>query len=359
MTQEGRQEELSPSMEEVLSAKPDFPEIDIHAEELTGLAEPGDWPEPRNWPEREQGLADDLDFADLIQAGGGIDDPLARAEEAELFADTAMEEALVVPLASPLGESPVELDSDMREMFEEFLDLDDEAGLIAQSGELESDIAEQILQSEIASRISREEDEGETGGDGKWQLHEERPPVPETPKMAGQRLSFDELIELLSAEKEGRAAWQAMEGEGDAPKEAGAGAEGAAGRGVVDDPEYHRLLANAQSCLLNEEYRRAIDLGITLVDRYGENSRLRSMLGQAYFRLHAYRESAREFQQLLRIEPQNQEAHEKLGIIFANQGAFPAAIAHWEHLLELAPERRDIRESIQRARQFIDQTEAP
>jgi cytochrome c-type biogenesis protein CcmH/NrfG len=85
---------------------------------------------------------------------------------------------------------------------------------------------------------------------------------------------------------------------------------------------------------------------------------VRVLLGQSYFRANAFRESAREFQRILKIDPRNKEAHEKLGVIYANQGAFPRAIAHWEYLLQLAPERRDIFESIQRAKQFINQTES-
>ena len=126
----------------------------------------------------------------------------------------------------------------------------------------------------------------------------------------------------------------------------------------MDDPDRDRAYANALSRFLNEEFRQTIELCTDILARRGDDQQVRSLLGQAYFRANAFRESAREFQQLLKMDPNNREAHEKLGVIYANQGAFPQAIAHWELLLQISPERSDILESIQRAKQFINQAES-
>ena len=125
-----------------------------------------------------------------------------------------------------------------------------------------------------------------------------------------------------------------------------------------DDPGRDRAYATALSHYLSEEYRQTIDICTALLNLHESDFQVRALLGQAFFRTHAFRDAAREFQRVLKNDPRNKEAHEKLGVIYANQGSFPRAIAHWEYLLQLAPERRDIYDSIQRARHFIDQSES-
>jgi serine phosphatase RsbU (regulator of sigma subunit)/anti-sigma regulatory factor (Ser/Thr protein kinase)/tetratricopeptide (TPR) repeat protein len=313
---------------------------------------------------------DDLDFAEILETGDGIEDPFAHKEELKKFPAAAMEDAVVIRAEKEPETNPDLFATDaapaLQDVFEEFLELEDEAGLISESGELESDIIEQILQNEIASRMNWEIGEmGEAGATpGElWNLQE----VPVSP--AGQsaeegqdrhRLSFDELIDILSAEKNEEKQW-AAQGVPESLDQTGNQGEALAAdaQAMSEDPERDRAYTRALSRFLNEEYRETIEICTGILDRYGEDNQVRSLLGQAYFRTHAFRESTREFQRVLRADPKNKDAHEKLGIIYANQGAFPRAIAHWEYLLKLAPERHDISESIQRAKQFINQTESP
>jgi len=219
------------------------------------------------------------------------------------------------------------------------------------------------LQNEIASRMNWQVGEQEGAGPdlaGQWQLEEAAGEVsPGEEEVKDQhRLSFDELIDLLSAEKNGGKEWPEPGLEAAERARSSEGGGSAAAPAHADDPDRDRAYANALSRFLNEEYRQSIEICSEILARDGGDTQVRVLLGQSYFRANAFRESAREFQRILKIDPRNKEAHEKLGVIYANQGAFPRAIAHWEYLLQLAPERRDIFESIQRAKQFINQTES-
>ncbi len=310
--------------------------------------------------------ADDLDFAEMIDTGGGIEDPIDRAEEQKKFPAEPMEDAIVLPAEEELLQDTASYGEDttptLTDLFDEFLEIEEEAGLISESGELESDIVEQILQNEIASRMNWEIGAGEEGGAEQWKLQEapaSAKPV-DNEQRDSHRLSFDELIELLSTEKAEEKHWpSATFAEGNGQDSEPDDADEQSTTAASDNPDRDRFFASALSYFLNEEYRQAIELCTALLARQGDDLQARALLGQAYFRTNAYRESAREFQRLLKIDPKNKEAHEKLGVIYANQGSFPRAIAHWEYLLQLAPDRRDIRESIQRAKQFINQTESP
>jgi serine phosphatase RsbU (regulator of sigma subunit)/anti-sigma regulatory factor (Ser/Thr protein kinase)/tetratricopeptide (TPR) repeat protein len=316
-------------------------------------------------PDSAELSTDELDFADIIEAGGGIDDPFDHADEKKKFPTEPMEDAVVIRAHEKLENEPLLFSEDaepaLKDIFDEFLELDDEAGLISDSGELESDIVEQILQNEIASRMNWEIGSGEEGNNDQWNLQEASASdtKPDSERQGSHRLSFDDLIELLSAEKGEEKQWPAA---GFAEDNGSDGESSEAASGIrpeaTDNPERDRAFASALSRFLNEEYRQAIELCTDILSRQGEDIEVRTLLGQAYFRTQSYRESAREFQRLLTLDSKNKEAHEKLGVIYANQGAFPKAIAHWEYLLQLAPERRDIRESIQRAKQFINQTES-
>ena len=311
---------------------------------------------------------DDLDFADILEMGAGIEDPFALNEDHKKFPTTPVEEAVIVRSDEEMDREFVHFDADaeppLKDVFEEFLEIEDEAGLISDTGELESDIVEQILQNEIASRINWEAGKPGTGNADdaeQWNLQE----VPhstqgsEDKSQDRHRLSFDELIDILSAEKGDDKQWHAADFEGpQAQNTENDEMPTKEAHVVVDDPDRDRAYANALSRFLNEEFRQTIELCTDILARRGDDQQVRSLLGQAYFRANAFRESAREFQQLLKMDPNNREAHEKLGVIYANQGAFPQAIAHWELLLQISPERSDILESIQRAKQFINQAES-
>ena len=373
----GAGEKAAPVEEELLDLPPEIVPLEAVAQAEAGNVE-------SNLPERniepplpEPGLelrddeddltSDDLDFADILETGGGLEDPFALREEGRRFPAAPMEEAVVLPAAEPEREdfNPPQEDADpaLRDIFEEFLEIDEEAGLISESGELENEIIEQILQNEIASRMNWQVGEQEGAGPdlaGQWQLEEAAGEVsPGEEEVKDQhRLSFDELIDLLSAEKNGGKEWPEPGLEAAERARSSEGGGSAAAPAHADDPDRDRAYANALSRFLNEEYRQSIEICSEILARDGGDTQVRVLLGQSYFRANAFRESAREFQRILKIDPRNKEAHEKLGVIYANQGAFPRAIAHWEYLLQLAPERRDIFESIQRAKQFINQTES-
>jgi len=311
--------------------------------------------------------AEDLDFAEILESGAGLDDPFAHKEEARNFPAAPVEDAVVVADAVPPAEELLLPADDavpaLQDLFEEFLELEDEAGLISETGELENDIVEQILQNEIASRMNWEIGlTGDAAPHGVLLPGEMPGPVPAAAEAASpaeerHRLSFDELIDLLNAEKGDEKSWPVADAEGGGQTEENEAAAVSA-PGLSDDPRRDRAYASALSHYLNEEYRQTITVCTELLGLQEDDIQVRALLGQALFRSHAFRESAREFQRVLKVDPRNKEAHEKLGVIYANQGAFPRAIAHWEYLLQLAPERRDIFDSIQRAKQFINQTES-
>jgi len=309
--------------------------------------------------------ADDLDFAEILESGAGIEDPFVHKEDSASFPPAPVEEAVIVTEADERKADALfqeeEAGPALEDIFEEFLNLEEEAGLISDTGELENDIVEQILQNEIASRmnwelglaeperapgLSQSGQEGLPGAAGQKESGEER-----------HRLSFDELIDLLSAERAEEKPWPAaleagniLQNSDEMPAEST--------QIPGDDPGRDRAYAAALSHYLSEEYRQTIEICTALLGLHAEDYQVRALLGQALFRTHDFRNAAREFQRVLKNDPKNKEAHEKLGVIYANQGSFPRAIAHWEYLLQLAPERRDIYDSIQRARQFINQSES-
>ncbi len=309
--------------------------------------------------------AEEFDFAAILNAGGGLEDPFAQGQDETLFAKAEAEDAEVVDEEELQVDNAEQFAADLApalsDAFDEFLEIEDEQRLINTTGELESEIIDQILQNEIADRINREPGAETTAADDSWNIEEtSSAPAAETARDSSEhRLSFDELIELLSTDTPNEEKWApAGPGNGHGEKGNAEEGDGESPNHHSGDPERDKALAQALSLFLTEEFDQTIDICTAMLAKHGEDGQVRALLGQSLFRMQRYREAAQQFRLLLKGEPKNRDAHEKLGVIYANQGAFPQAIYYWEQLLQLSPERRDIRDSIQRAKRFMNQSES-
>jgi cytochrome c-type biogenesis protein CcmH/NrfG len=82
--------------------------------------------------------------------------------------------------------------------------------------------------------------------------------------------------------------------------------------------------------------------------------RAHSILGNAYFREKKFKEASNEYERVIDLDPTNEKACENLAIAYAKQGELEKAIHHWERLLNISPNRMDVRLSIQRAKAFLE-----
>jgi cytochrome c-type biogenesis protein CcmH/NrfG len=102
-----------------------------------------------------------------------------------------------------------------------------------------------------------------------------------------------------------------------------------------------------------ERFDLAIDTARSFLKDFPDDHHAQMLLGNSYFRMQQYREAQRIYENVLRIDPQNTNAYENLGVVYANQGDFLRAVEKWEKLLQIAPNRSDIRRSIERAKKFL------
>lgn len=313
-----------------------------------------------------QPTSEEFDFAAILNEGGGLEDPFAQRLDNELFPKPPAEDAEIVHEEAIHVDDAAEFAADLApaltDAFDEFLEMDEEQRLINNTtGELETDIVDQILQNEIADRINRETQPETAAEELSWTLKEPDPEekAPDRSDRAEHRLSFDELIDLLSTEPAAEEQWAPTgSGNGHGQKPVDGEGNGEPGAYHGSNPERDRTLAQALSLFLTEEFEQTIDICTSILSQHGDDGQVRALLGQSYFRTQRYREAAQQFRLLLKIDPKNRDAHEKLGVIYANQGAFPQAIYYWEQLLQISPDRRDIRDSIQRAKRFMNQSES-
>ena len=123
----------------------------------------------------------------------------------------------------------------------------------------------------------------------------------------------------------------------------------------VNPPEPRGLKISKALNLYNlERYEEVVSECVDLLNDYADDFQVHNLLGNAYYRVQNYQEAAKEYEKVLRLDPFNEKACENLGVVYANLGDLNNAIHQWERLLEIAPQRDDVRESINRAKQFLE-----
>jgi tetratricopeptide (TPR) repeat protein len=126
--------------------------------------------------------------------------------------------------------------------------------------------------------------------------------------------------------------------------------------------EEPKALAEIQHCLLNGiqsyrvgEYEDAIIEFKKVLKLDPEHQAAYQMLGNAYFRNRMLSEALAVYEQYKKKYPVNAIVHENLGIIYARLGVFQLAIKEWQSLLKLQPDRSDIVRKIENAKPYLDQ----
>ncbi len=243
--------------------------------------------------------------------------------------------------------------------FEEFLEIQDEQGLITPEGELDYEIVDQLLQSGDGTGMKNGDEV-----DGEKIINDLPKSVEEVEKreQEDQDISLDELVTISNDEEPLFA--QHDEEFDSLLKDA-----------VSNDERIQQLLSetaktqdnlkevnnNIESALQRasdlyreSRYEDAVRILRDIAEKHPSDYRPHSMLGNAYFREKRYKEAALEYERVIDLDPLNEKACENLAIAYANLGELIRAIHQWERLLRITPNRMDIQKSIQKEKAFLN-----
>jgi serine phosphatase RsbU (regulator of sigma subunit)/anti-sigma regulatory factor (Ser/Thr protein kinase)/TolA-binding protein len=296
---------------------------------------------------------DELDFAELLASGDGIAEK--QPEKSQPFAAEQVEDVTITEETT--REQKVEefvLEADLAQPFDELLEMEDEQHLVHEDGELAHEITEQIIKQEIDEQLDADRFFSLLESMSPWDIREsegmsEPTKISETeqPKVEpmAKNLDFDELLVLLEDESQQPNMLMAM----------GQSSVAANFFGSMAD-KTGSVLEKAINHYEQEQFPEAIREFENVLQRQPQDREVRLLLGNAYFRCRKYREAAKVYEAVISQDPENADAFENLGVVYANQGNFRTAIEVWEQLLRISPSRQDIRDSIDRARRFLQET---
>ncbi|HPI72513.1 MAG TPA: SpoIIE family protein phosphatase, partial [bacterium] len=294
----------------------------------------------------EKAGRDELDFAELLQSGGGLtledDDALSPGQE--------VTDATVLYEISPDSEPTVlSLEPRLEQPIDELLEMEETQPLINPHGELDYDISEQIVRQELKERLDADQffeflesvsqwhggDAEDSNGDSHGQM-----------ETAAEVIEFDDLLALLQKQRQADSTAEMLAMDPQKPRSKGSA------RMEANDPR----LQHAVGAYEAENYSESIRLFEEYLRFFPGDHQARMLLGNAYFRCRKLREAARVYTAVINQDPKNPDAYENLGVVHANQGNFRHAIEVWEKLLEMAPGRVDIRTGIERAKRFLTES---
>ncbi|MBN1551617.1 SpoIIE family protein phosphatase, partial [bacterium] len=314
---------------------------------LQDLALPEDFQGVRKIEEEE------MEFAEMIRVGGGIEDP-------DLLQDQNTFQG------SPVEDTPI-VSEDIKNVFTKAQDLDPledfltDGDLKGENG-IESDfnnlIAEQLLQQDFHSEYDDESSPNEISDT----LLAENKKDQQREDKQEHKLTFDGLVTQL---EQNTASVQNSDQDFDqllldvlkniTVDENSKGETKKEKRYPSDESlNQQDMFKEALQLYEDEKYEAAITAIINIIGNYPNSSQAHVLLGNVCYRLRKYNEAAREFETVIRIDPQNLYARENLGVVYANQGNMQKAIFQWERLLLISPQRQDIRNSIAQARNLSD-----
>lgn len=252
-------------------------------------------------------------------------------------------------------------DSNLTDPFEEFLEIEDEHGLVTPEGEFDYELAETLFNTH------------DEFVDNDEQTRDDSLQVDDLPKSSEQvekreieeeEISLDELISI-SDDEEPLLAQEDEEFDSlllDAVSKddkklelfKGTFQHGDDDMGNESQNRLDRELREAIRMYNAAHYDDAIDKLRHIAFKYPKDYRTHSLLGNAYFRERKYREAAVEYERVIDLDPLNENACENLAIAYANQGDLHKAIRQWERLLRITPNRRDVQRRIDKAKAFLN-----
>lgn len=252
--------------------------------------------------------------------------------------------------------------TELSDPFEEFLEIQEEQGLITHQGELDIDLHAEFFENKPAFV---QDGNGEDGAENDLQIKD----VPRSSDEVNRRkredddFSLDELVSI-SADAEPMFAQEDQEFDNlllDA---------------VSDDDKVRGLIKNKSSTVdeipkpndklldhevdevvhlyQQERYADAINKLQQLTLRFPQDHRLHSLLGNALFREGKYKDAAREYENVIDLDPFSENARENLATAYANLGDLKKAIHQWQSLLKITPKRHDIYVRIEKAKLFLE-----
>ncbi|NLP09857.1 SpoIIE family protein phosphatase [bacterium] len=299
----------------------------------------------------EKAGRDELDFAELLQSGGGM----TLEEDDALVAGQEVTDATVLYEISPDAEpSVLSLEPHLEQPIDELLEMDETQPLINPQGELDYDISEQIVRQELKERLDADQffeflesvsrwhggDTENSNGESDSQVETAAAPT------SAAAIEFDDLLVLLQKQRQADSTAEMLAAEQQTPRPRGSA------HVEANDPR----LQHAVSAYEAENYAESIRLFEEYLRFFPEDHQARMLLGNAYFRCRKLREAAQVYTAVISQDPKNPDAYENLGVVHANQGNFHHAIEVWERLLEMAPGRADIRTGIERAKRFLTES---
>ncbi|MBN1560148.1 SpoIIE family protein phosphatase [candidate division KSB1 bacterium] len=241
-------------------------------------------------------------------------------------------------------------DHDFADPFEEFLELEEEFGLIGEDGDLDQELSDTLLASE--NDFSADDDHTikiePTGDDRDVDEEDKKISLDRLVSVANDEESFftqrdEEFDELIK----------------DAMTNDGRMEQLLSGHMRADENEQEKNamieseLRHAMQLYSESQFDDAIKKLNSLAEKFPQDHRAHSLLGNAYFREKKFKQASSEYERVIDLDPLNEKACENLAISYAKQGELEKAIHHWERLLNIAPNRLDVRASIQRARVFL------
>ncbi|NOY57799.1 MAG: SpoIIE family protein phosphatase [Calditrichaeota bacterium] len=299
---------------------------------------------------------EEVEFTSMVKEGGGMEEP-QPAEADDSFEGTFVEDANIVAEVKDIHILEVQ---ELVDPFEEFLEIEDEQGLVAPSGELDENI--NLLLQEQKSKAGEGTDDRKSAPDvtqniARVELNDQK--IEETlDAEAMDGVTFDALIDELENEQP----FLETDDEFDDFLEqvAGEGGDGQAKEesGNSGKPGDARVakLSKAIALYESQNYKEAISAFQEFIDEYPEDKDAYTFLGNSYFRDRKYNEAARVYEKLINFDHDNVNARENLGVVYASQGNLSRAIYQWERLLAISPDRHDIKESIERAKKFLNES---
>ncbi len=101
--------------------------------------------------------------------------------------------------------------------------------------------------------------------------------------------------------------------------------------------EVYQRARKGEEAIWQQDYETAVRLLQPVIAESPESVRVRFDLAAAYFELRKYRESASEFQAVLRLNPNNAEANSLLGMALDRLGQTEAAVGYLRAAIRLRP----------------------
>ena len=253
-------------------------------------------------------------------------------------------------------------DFDFADPFEEFLELEDEFGLIGEDGDVDQNVSDQLLSHDESFAASEDDDDqqNETDYDA-FDLIGESKDHDQDDSQEDENLSLDQLISVSDDDEQffsqhdeefDRLIKDALSNDGKMQQFL------SDNRSNNDKEEkqnefIEQELKSAMVLYSESHFNEAIEKLNELADRFPNDHRAHSLLGNAYFREKNFKNASSEYERVIDLDPLNAKACENLAIAYAKQGELEKAIHHWERLLNITPNRMDVRLSIKRAKAFL------